>query len=65
MKVSVDDDLCEAHGQCNMIDQELFTLDDEGYSSIGQDKPVPPGREDSARLGVDACPVQALSITEQ
>lgn len=64
MRVSVDNDICEAHGQCNIIDPELFTLDDEGYSDIGQDKPVPPGKEVAAEQGVDVCPVQALSISE-
>lgn len=63
VKVSVDNELCEAHGQCNIIDPDLFTLDDEGYSDIGKDKPVPPGKEDAAEQGVDVCPVQALAIS--
>ncbi|GAA3390696.1 ferredoxin [Cryptosporangium minutisporangium] len=61
MKVLVDNQRCEAHGQCWMVDEELFPLDDDGYSAIpagGFD--VPAGKEDVARRGVDACPLQAL-----
>jgi Ferredoxin len=62
--VSVDNGLCQAHGQCNLVDDELFTVDDEGYSNIGKDKPVPDGMEDSADQGVYSCPVQALSLAK-
>ena len=55
---------CEAHAQCNAVDPDLFTLDDEGYSNIGQGKEVPPGKEDAAREGVAACPMAALSIDD-
>lgn len=60
MKVSVDNELCEAHAQCNLVDSELFTIDDEGYSDIGHGKPVPAGKENVAEQGVDVCPVMAL-----
>jgi ferredoxin len=62
MRVSVNNEICEAHGQCNTVDADLFTLDDEGYSNIGTGKEVPPGREAAAEQGVDVCPVQALRI---
>lgn len=62
MKVGVDRSVCQAHGQCALADPQLFTIDDEGYSTIGASKDVPRGRESSAQLGVDACPVRALRI---
>lgn len=62
MRVSVDNDLCEARGQCNVVDPDLFTLDEDGYSNIGQGKQVPAGKEDAAEQGVEICPVQALRI---
>lgn len=62
MRVSVDNDICEARGQCNIVDPELFTLDEDGYSNIGQGKQVPAGKEDAADQGVEVCPVQALRI---
>lgn len=64
MKVSVDPSRCEAHGMCEATVPEFFTLDDEGYSSIGAGKPVLPGQEDRVRLGVESCPVAALSISD-
>ncbi|MDV6014672.1 ferredoxin [Haloechinothrix sp. LS1_15] len=64
MKVSVDPDICDARGQCNIVDSELFTLDEDGFSDIGQGKPVPAGKEAAAEQGVEICPVQALSLEE-
>lgn len=64
MKVSVDGGLCEAHGQCCVVDFELFPLDEDGYSAVGTDRPVPDGEEGTARIGVDSCPVRALSLHE-
>jgi ferredoxin len=62
MRISVDNALCDAHGQCNMIDEELFPLDDEGYSAVGKGREVPPGEEDSAEQGIYNCPVSALTV---
>jgi ferredoxin len=62
VKVSVDNDLCDARGRCNVVDPELFTLDVDGYSDIGQGKQVPAGKEDAAEQGVEACPMQALRL---
>jgi ferredoxin len=64
VKVSVDPSRCEAHGMCEATVPEYFSLDEEGYSSIGVDKPVPPGQEDSIGMGVESCPVAALSISD-
>lgn len=62
MKVRVDNQRCEAHGQCYLVDEELFPLDDDGYSTLGAGADVPPEREPTARLGVDSCPLQALHL---
>lgn len=64
MKVSVEKGRCEAHGQCNMIDEQLFSLDEEGYSNIGVGKPVPEDMEGNAEQGVYNCPVNALLIEQ-
>ncbi len=65
MKISVDTSLCDAHGQCNMIDENLFPLDDAGYSAVGKGKEVPHGEEDNAEQGVYNCPVGALTIDSE
>lgn len=62
MKLEADNGLCEAHGQCAMVDDELFALNDDGFVALGDGVDVPPGKEQAARLGVDACPVQALRV---
>jgi ferredoxin len=63
MKVRVDRERCEGHGQCNLVSDELFPVDDAGYSAIetggGQ---VPAGDEDVAEEGVYNCPARALVL---
>lgn len=46
------------------MDPDLFPLDDDGYSAVGQDREVPADEEDQARAGVAVCPVAALRISE-
>ncbi|NKQ56267.1 hypothetical protein HFP15_25645 [Amycolatopsis sp. K13G38] len=46
-----------------MVDENLFPLDEDGYTTVpveGVD--VPAGKEETAKLGVDACPLQALKL---
>jgi len=50
--------MCEANAP------EFFSLDDRGYSSIGSDKPAPPAQQERVRMGVESCPVAALSISD-
>lgn len=64
MRVSVDNGRCEAHGQCEAIAPDFYTVDDDGYSTIGKDKEVPAGMEDDARLGAASCPMAALTVDE-
>jgi ferredoxin len=60
VRIAVDNAVCEAHGQCGVVDMDLFPLDDDGYSAVGPEREVPAGEEDIARLGIEACPVRAL-----
>jgi ferredoxin len=56
---------CEAHGQCAIVDEELFVLDEDGYTAVPiEGINVPAGKEVQARRGVDACPLQALRLDE-
>ncbi|HZZ51621.1 MAG TPA: ferredoxin [Pseudonocardia sp.] len=64
MRISVDNEKCEGHGQCNMTDADLFTLDSEGYCDIGESKPVSQGKELNAEMGAYNCPVGALVLDE-
>jgi len=64
MKVSVDNSRCSGHARCNALVPVIFTVDDVGFSDIGEGKEVPAGLEDEARFGVAACPEQALRIEQ-
>ena len=64
MKISVDTELCEAHGICAMNDPGLFPLNDDGYSAVGQGRAVPAGLESAARQNVAFCPTGALRVDE-
>ncbi|WP_026926476.1 ferredoxin [Granulicoccus phenolivorans] len=63
MKAIVDGSLCAGHARCVFEAPEVYELDDLGYNSTTID-PVPPGLEDKARRGADACPERAISIQE-
>ncbi|MET0191363.1 ferredoxin [Pseudonocardia sediminis] len=65
MRIGVNSEVCEAHGQCSVVDMDLFPLDDDGYSALGPDATVPEGEEDVAKIGVESCPVRALSVLEE
>lgn len=61
MRVRVDRSICAGHALCNGIDENLFPLDDEGYSAL-EPHEVSPGDEEHAVIGVQSCPEHALSL---
>ena len=63
MKVRIDGDRCTGHGRCYSLAPEVYEPDDEGHSFVTLDD-VPPELEHKARLGVENCPEQAISIVE-
>lgn len=62
MRIGLERDVCAGHGSCAMVDEDLFPIDDDGFSILGPDVVVPEGQEVRARQGVDACPMRALKI---
>ncbi|WP_433602442.1 ferredoxin [Nocardia sp. CA-135953] len=63
MRIRVDNSRCDGHGQCYVIDSDLFPLDDSNHSSL-QDHEVKPEDEQKVRAAVDACPAMALILEE-
>ncbi len=61
MRIQVSDVECAGHGQCHLVNADLFPLDDDGFSAVGE-ADVASGLEDDARRGVQACPSQAIKI---
>ncbi len=65
MRVRVDGAKCQGHNRCYALAQELFDVDDYGYSHERNDGVVPPELEEKARLAVANCPERAISIVEK
>jgi ferredoxin len=64
VRVTVDKGLCSGHARCWALAPDIFTIDEDGYSNIGEGREVPSGCEDDARRGVAGCPERALRIDE-
>ena len=64
MRVSVDASSCTGHGRCYDVAPELFEDDEEGYSLVKGDGPVPPSQVEAARLAVRLCPERAVTLAE-
>ncbi|MCA1673218.1 MAG: ferredoxin [Actinobacteria bacterium] len=61
MRVEVDPDICEGHGQCNAVAPEVYDLDDGGYCLI-RNPEVPAPQEAAAEEGALGCPVYAITV---
>lgn len=58
--MAIDDDLCIGVGQCELLEPEVFRLDDdEGRAHLINDGRLP---RDRAETVVDKCPSGAISI---
>jgi ferredoxin len=60
MNVSVDLDLCDAHGQCTFAAPDVFELDDVGDLSF--DSEPDESRRTEVLTAARLCPVQAIKI---
>ncbi|MCW2518595.1 MAG: hypothetical protein JWR46_1214 [Mycobacterium sp.] len=63
MKVRLERAKCVGHAQCYAVDQELFPIDDSGYSIL-EAHDVRPEDEQATRDGVAACPELALVLED-
>jgi len=64
MRIVVDFDVCDTHGDCVVEAPEIFDLGDEDeVVSILQEEPSEELREKAERA-VDACPVSAIRIED-
>ena len=62
MKATIDPDLCIGCAVCEAICDAVFEM--EGDVAVVKVDPVPPDTEDRCREAADACPVDAIAITE-
>ena len=64
MKVIVDLDVCEAHGDCVLAAPEIFDLgDDDDVVTVVQAEP-PEDLRQKADLAAANCPVAAITIED-
>jgi ferredoxin len=61
MKVLVDWDLCESHGQCEFAAPDVFSINDEGDLEVLNETPDESHRSE-VEQAVRRCPTRALSI---
>jgi ferredoxin len=62
MRVSVDEGLCAATGQCEMICPEVFEVD--LVSEVKEEHPDP-SLDQRVREAADACPTGAIIVQKQ
>ncbi len=65
MRVKVDNEKCQGHNRCYAVAQELFDLDELGYSHEKGDGTVPKELEEKARLAVANGPERAIEIVSE
>jgi ferredoxin len=61
MKVVVDWDLCESHGQCEFAAPNVFSINDNGDLDV-LEGPLPESEVGPVEQAVRRCPVQALKL---
>jgi ferredoxin len=63
VRIVLDAPRCTGHGRCYSLAPELFDSDDEGHSLVLTPE-VPQGLESHARLAVQNCPENCISLVE-
>jgi ferredoxin len=62
MKVKVDMNLCQSHGECAALVPEVFELGDDDVLRWKED--VDESMREQVEEAVDACPVMAIRIED-
>jgi ferredoxin len=62
MKVNVDMNLCQSHGECVLVAPDVFDLGDDDVLTWKED--VPDDRRDDMEAAVNACPMMAISLDD-
>jgi ferredoxin len=62
MKVVVDMNLCQSHGECVTAAPDVFELGDDDVLRWQED--VSDNRREAVEAAVDACPMMAIQIVD-
>ena len=60
--IRIDKDLCIGAGQCALAAPNVFTQDDDGYSTLLADR-KDAARDPTVREAARACPVGAIAVS--
>jgi ferredoxin len=60
VRITVDRELCQSHGQCSIAAPEIFRLDDDG--TLHYDPSPPQTLVSVAEDAMDVCPTQAIEV---
>ena len=61
VRVKVDREVCIGVGQCELLEGDVFRLDDDSGTAVIVGDPVLP--RDRAEVVVDKCPSQAIQVS--
>ncbi|MFJ8970105.1 MULTISPECIES: ferredoxin [Streptomyces] len=64
MGVEVDKERCVGAGMCALTAPDVFTQDDDGFSELLPGHPAGTGDHPLVREAVRACPVGAVSLSD-
>ena len=59
MKIKVNKDACIGCGACTSVDEGLFEINDEGFSTVKVAE-VPADKEQAAKDAIETCPTGAI-----
>ena len=59
----LDRERCQGHGHCYIRASGVFESDDDGRGMVIAET-VPPLHQESARLGADNCPEDAITVID-
>lgn len=62
MRITVDMDLCESHGQCVFAAPDVFAFDDDDY--LVHEPEAPDAYAENVRTAAAMCPVRAIRVVE-
>ena len=63
MQVRLDRERCQGHGRCYVLALDVFESDDDGRGMVIAET-VPLVYQESARLGSDNCPEDAITVID-
>ena len=61
-RIHVDMNLCQSHGECELVAPEIFKLGDDDVLRWKEE--VDPSLREKAQEAADACPMQAIRVED-